>query len=64
MKSPWVITPKGKLIDRAIYDQQDFRGDLKKAFDELEKYKLREFRIIMNQDDWEDLMKFSQGEGE
>lgn len=64
MKSPWVISPKGKLHSRAFYDQQSFFADLRDTFKAIESWKLRETRMIMNKSEWDDIMKYSRGDEE
>lgn len=64
MKSPWVITPKGKLQSRAFYDNKSFFDDLRDTFKSIESWKLKETRMIMSKSEWDDIMKYSQGDKE
>lgn len=64
MKSPWIISPKGKLHNRAFYERQSYFNDLRDTFKAIENWKIKEARMIMSQSDWDDIVKFSKGSEE
>ena len=58
MKCPLVITPEGKLMHEAHYalDQS-----LQRFKSWLDSTKLQPTKLIMNQDDWDDIVKWGTG---
>jgi hypothetical protein len=64
MRTPWVITPRGKLYSRAFYDQQSFWADLRDIVKIIDSWKINETRMIMSQSEWDDILKYSQGDKE
>lgn len=61
MKSPLIISPlDGKLYDRNAYEAKGFGRALRRVAATVAKWDLVATKIFMNEDDWNDIVKFSK----
>jgi hypothetical protein len=61
MRSPFLISPDdGKLYDRADYERKSLAKSLRKVAGVIASWDLKSSRLIMNQADWDDIVKFSK----
>lgn len=58
MKQPLVITPEGKLVSDAEFS---LRASLRDLRNWLDKTDLRPTKYLMNQTDYDDIMKWTSG---
>lgn len=54
--------PDGKLYNRTDYDLFSIARAMNKVLKEVQKQKLVPTHYVMNKADWDDIVKFSQGD--